>query len=330
MSRPLPVMIRGTGSYIPEEVLTNDFFAAYLDTSDEWIRPRTGIRERRRAGENESTLTMSKEAGERALADAGVEAGDLDMIIVATVTPETPLPSTACWLQAEMGLDDIPAFDIVAACSGFVYGLVTAASLIDSNGYSNVLVVGAETLTRITDYQDRATCILFGDAAGAAVVSRSSDPSRQILYHSLGARGKDAKAVWIPAGGSKEPASERTVAEGLHYMRMQGSNLFKSAVAKMDELVTEALDATGVKAQDIKMVIPHQSNLRIMESARKRMGLPVEKLGVNIDRFGNTSAASIPLVLDEARREGRLSQGDLVMLLGFGGGLTWGVTLMRL
>lgn len=330
MSRPLPVMIRGTGSYFPGEVLTNDFFAAYLDTSDEWIRPRTGIRERRRAGKDESTLTMSKEASERALADAGIDACDLDMIIVATVTPETPLPSTACWLQAELGVDDIPAFDIVAACTGFVYGLVTAASLIESNGYDNILVVGAETLTRITDYQDRATCILFGDAAGAAVVSRSSDPSRQILYHRLGARGKDAKAVWIPAGGSKEPPSERTLAERLHYMKMQGSNLFKSAVAKMDELVSEALDATGVKAQDIKMVIPHQSNLRIMESARKRMGLPVEKLGVNIDRFGNTSAASIPLVLDEARREGRLSQGDLVMLLGFGGGLTWGVALLRL
>lgn len=330
MGGPLPVIIRGTGSYLPAEVLTNDFFASYLDTSDEWIRPRTGIRERRRAGKDESTLTMAKRASELALADSGLKATDLDLILVCTVTPDTPLPSTACWLQAELGLGNIPAFDLAAACTGFVYGLIVAGSLIESAGYRNVLLVGAETLTRITDYEDRSTCILFGDGAGAAVISRSPDPSRHILYHSLGAQGSDAKAVWVPAGGSRDPSSNRTVAERLHYMKMKGADLFKFAVNKMNQLVTEALVTTGVKVDDIKMVIPHQSNLRIMESARRKLGIPVERMGINIDRCGNTSAASIPLVLDECRREGRLSQGDLIMLLGFGGGLTWGVALLRL
>jgi 3-oxoacyl-[acyl-carrier-protein] synthase-3 len=330
MSRALPVMIRGTGSYVPEEVLTNDFFASYLDTSDEWIRPRTGIQERRRVANHESTLTLSKTAAERALDNAGLEARDLDMILVATATPETPLPSTACWLQAELGLDNIPAFDIAAACTGFVYGLVIAGSMIAAGEYQHVLLVGAETLTRITDFQDRSTAILFGDAAGAAVVSRTDDPERRVIYHEIGARGTGAKAVWIPAGGSKRPVSPATIAERLHYMKMKGSDLFKSAVTTMNELVRDTCDVTGIAPDDIKLLIPHQSNLRIMESARKRIGLPVEKLGRNIERYGNTSAASIPLVLDEARRNGTVKDGDLVMLLGFGAGLTWGVVLMRL
>ncbi len=330
MSRALPVMIRGTGSHVPEDVLTNEFFASYLDTSDEWIRPRTGIQERRKVADHESTLTLAKAAAERALDDAGITASELDMIIVATATPETPLPSTACWLQAELGVDRIPSFDISAACTGFVYGLVTAGSMIRCGGYKNVLVVGAETLTRITDFEDRATAILFGDAAGAAVVSPSDDPRRSILYYDLGARGADARAVWIPAGGSRNPASASTVAERLHYMKMKGRDLFKSAVTTMNELVRQTREVTGVSAEDLKLLIPHQSNLRIMESARKRIGLPVEKLGRNIDRYGNTSAASIPLVLDEARRSGQVGQGDLVMLLGFGAGLTWGVVLLRL
>ena len=324
------MMIRGTGSFVPSEVLTNEFFAAYLDTSDEWIVPRTGIRERRRVAPNESTLTLAKAAAERAIADAGMAASDIDLIVVATVTPDTPLPATACWLQAELGITDVPACDLVAACSGFVYGLVFSAAQITAGLYKNVLLVAAETLTRITDYEDRATAILFGDAAGAAVVSRSDDPGRGILYQSLGAKGQDAKAVWIPAGGSREPASARTVAERLHYMKMRGSDLFKFAVGKMEELVVTCLEETGTKVEDLAMVIPHQSNLRIMEAARKRICLPTEKLAVIIDRYGNTSAASIPLALDEARRNGRLRSGDLVMFLGFGGGLTWGVTLMRL
>ncbi len=326
----LPVMIRGTGSFVPSEVLTNEFFASYLDTSDEWIVPRTGIRQRRRAGAGESTLSLAKVAAERAIEDAGVTASDIDVIVVATVTPETPLPATACWLQAALGMTDIPAYDLVAACSGFVYGLVYSAAQITAGLYKNVLLVAAETLTRITDFEDRSTAVLFGDGAGAAVISGSTDPNRGILYQSLGAKGEDAQAVWIPAGGSREPASEKTVAERLHYMKMRGGDLFKFAVSKMEELVVRCLEETGTKVDDLAMVIPHQSNFRIMEAARRRIGLPPEKLAVNIDRYGNTSAASIPLALDEARRDGRLRAGDLVMFLGFGGGLTWGVTLMRL
>lgn len=330
MGRSLPAMIRGTGSSVPAEVLDNGFFASYLDTSDEWIVPRTGIRQRRRVGKGESTLTLAKTASEAALADAGLQASDLDLIVVCTVTPDTPLPSTACWLQAELGLDNIPAFDLVAACSGFVYGIVTGGALIQSCGYSNVLVVGAETLTRITDYEDRATCVLFGDAAAAAILSRPSNPSQQILYHELGAMGREAKAIWIPAGGSREPASNTTVAERLHYMKMKGSDLFKFAVTKINELVTRAVEESGISVDDLALVIPHQSNMRIIESARRKLGLPIEKMGVNIERYGNTSAASIPLVFDEARRNGRLSPGDLVMFVGFGAGLTWGVALVRL
>jgi 3-oxoacyl-[acyl-carrier-protein] synthase-3 len=330
MGRSLPAMIRGTGSCVPAEVLNNDFFASYLDTSDEWILPRTGIRERRRVGGGESTLTLAKGASEAALADAGLQAADLDLIVVCTATPETPLPSTACWLQAELSLDDVPAFDLGAACSGFVYGIVTAGAFIQCCGCTNVLVVGAETLTRITDYEDRATCVLFGDAASAAILSPPSNPEQQILYHELGAMGREAKAIWIPAGGSREPASNKTVAERLHYMRMKGSDLFKFAVTKINELVIRAVEESGIRVDDLKLVIPHQSNMRIIESARRKLGLPIEKMGVNIERYGNTSAASIPLVFDEARRDGRLSPGDLVMFVGFGAGLTWGVALVRL
>ncbi|HUU83995.1 MAG TPA: beta-ketoacyl-ACP synthase III [Phycisphaerae bacterium] len=333
MSHPLGVIIRGMGASVPDDVLNNDFFASYLDTSDEWILPRTGIRERRRAAEGESNLTLALEASRRALQNAGMSADELDLIIVCTVTPETPLPSTACWLQNELGVGGmagIPAFDLAAACSGFVYGLVTAGLMIQSGPYENALVIGVETLTRITDYQDRSTCILFGDGAGAAIVSRSPDPERRILYWELGADGSRAKAVWIPAGGSRDPASIRTVNERLHYMRMNGRELFKFAVLKMQELIDRTLEKTGVSADDIKLIIPHQSNRRIMESARQRVGVPPEKMAINIDRYGNTSAASIPLALDEAWRSGRVAPGDLVLLVAFGAGVTWGSVLMRL
>jgi 3-oxoacyl-[acyl-carrier-protein] synthase-3 len=311
-------------------VLDNDYFASYLDTSDEWIVPRTGIRQRRRVGAGESVLALAEHASRAAIEDSRITAEDIDAILVCTISPETILPATACWLQDALGMDDIPAFDLSAACSGFVYGLVTAGTMIASGAYENILLVGAEALTRFTDYEDRSTCILFGDGAGAAVVSRAVDPQRQILYHRIGARGSGAEAAWIPAGGSREPASARTVAERLHYMRLKGADLFKSAVSKMNELVTESLEAAGLTADDLKMIIPHQSNLRIIDSARRRLSLPAEKMGVNIDMYGNTSAASIPLMFDEARRDGRLVEGDLVMFLGFGAGLTWGVTLMRL
>lgn len=333
MSQPLGVVIRGMGASVPDEVLDNEFFASYLDTSDEWILPRTGIRERRRAGEGESTLTLALAASQKALERANMPAKELDLILVCTVTPETPLPSTACRLQHELGISGpgaIPAFDLAAACSGFVYGLVTAGLMIEAGAYDNVLVVGVETLTRVTDYQDRSTCILFGDGAGAAILSKSPDPKRGIIYYELGADGSGSKAVWIPAGGSKEPADIRTVSERLHYMRMNGRQLFKFAVLKMQELIERAMKETSMDCDQIKLIVPHQSNRRIMEAARARAGLPPGKMAINIDRYGNTSAASIPMALDEAWRAGKVGEGDLVFLVAFGAGVTWGSALMRL
>ena len=332
MSHPLRVRIRGTGASVPDEVLDNDFFASYLDTSEEWIVPRTGIHQRRRAGKNESTLTLALEASRRALENAGMSAQEIDLLVVCTVTPDTPLPATACWLQDALGISGrgTPAFDIAAACSGFVYGLVLASTMIEQGAHNNVLLVGAEALTRITNYQDRSTCILFGDGAGAAILSRTEDPQQGIIYHELGADGSKAKAVWVPAGGAREPASIRTVNESLHYMRMNGRELFKSAVLKMEELVDRTLSKTGLEPADIKLVIPHQSNLRIIDAARRRLGLMPDKVAVNIDRYGNTSAASIALAFDEAWHGGRVSPGDLVLFLAFGAGVTWGTVLMRL
>jgi 3-oxoacyl-[acyl-carrier-protein] synthase-3 len=333
MNPPLRVVIRGTGAAVPDEVLDNDHFSSYLDTSDEWIVTRTGIRERRRVSDDESTLSLALQASQRALEDAEITASELDLLIVCTATPYTPLPSTACWLQDALGVGHAmgaASFDLHAACSGFVYGLIVAATLIETGGHEKALVVGAEALTRITDAQDRATAILFGDAAGAAIVTRSTDPERAILYHEMGADGSKARAVWVPAGGSGEPASVRTVNERLHYMRMNGRELYKFAVLKMQELTDRALEETGFAPEDIKLIIPHQSNLRIIESGRNRLGLPPEKVAVNIDRYGNTSAASVPLALDEACRSGTLKPGDLALLVGFGAGVTWASALVRL
>lgn len=333
MNHPLQIVIRGTGAIVPDHVLDNDFFASYLDTSNEWILPRTGIRERRKAAEGQSTLDLALEASKRALDDAGMEASELDLIVVCTATPETPLPSTACWLQAELGIGGLngpPAFDLSAACSGFVYGMVVVGHMIQSGPYRNVLLVGAETLTRITDYQDRATCILFGDGAGAVILSKTDDADKGIIYHTMGADGTRAKCIWIPAGGAREPSSHRTVDERLHYMRIKGREIYKFAVLKMESLVMNALEATGTKTEDLRMVIPHQSNRRIIESARVRIDLPAEKMAVNIDRFGNTSSASVAMALDEARRDGRVKSGDLVLFVAFGAGLTWAVTMMRI
>ncbi|MFQ5490415.1 MAG: beta-ketoacyl-ACP synthase III [Phycisphaerae bacterium] len=333
MNRPLRMVIRGTGATVPDDVLDNDYFASYLDTSNEWILPRTGIRERRKAAEGQSTLDLALEASKRALDDAGMEANEIDLIIVCTASPETPLPSTACWLQAELGIggpEGPPAFDLAAACSGFVYGMIVAGHMIESGVYRNVLLVGAETLTRITDYQDRASCILFGDGAGAAVLSKSDAPDKGIIHHTMGADGERAKCIWIPAGGAREPSSIRTVNERLHYMRIKGREIYKFAVLKMESLVAEALEVTGTKVEDLRLVIPHQSNRRIIESARERVHLPPEKMAINIDRFGNTSSASVAMALDEARRDGRIKSGDLVLFVAFGAGLTWASAMLRM
>ena len=330
MTPRLPIRFCGTGMYVPKEVLTNQHFADYLDTSDEWIVTRTGIRERRKAAPGEYTSTMAVKAAQNALEDAGLSASDIDLIICTTATGDCPFPATAAFIQAALGIRDTPAFDIAAACAGFLHGAIVAAGLLNSGLYDRALVIGAETLTRFVDVEDRRMVVLFGDGAGAAVLSRSANPEQAILYCDMGCDGTRAKLIWLPAGGSRLPASQMTVAERLHYMHMRGREVYKFAVNKMQELITNALAVTGLTPQDLKLVIPHQSNLRIIESVRDKIGLDREKMAVNIDRYGNTSAASVIISLDEARRDGTLQPGDIVLMVAIGSGLTWSTMIVRL
>jgi len=327
----LPMQIIGTGRALPDKVLDNQYFVDRLDTTDEWILERTGIRYRHVVSEGESTATLATAAARAAIADAGLEATDIDMIIVATITPECMFPSTACFVQMEIGARTVPSFDLAAACSGFLYALIHGAIVLQSGHYRNVLVIGAETMSRITDYEDRTTCILFGDGAGAAVITRD-EPAREtgILHYTMHAEGSGTSMLWVPAGGSRLPASEMTVKERLHYLRMQGREVYKIAVKRNLELVTQTLEEAGVTPDQLALVIPHQSNARIIESARERLGLPSERMFCNIDKWGNTSAASIAMGLDECRKDGRLKQGDLALLVAFGAGMTWASALLRM
>jgi len=330
MDNMIPIRFAGTGHYLPQEVLGNDFFEKILDTSDEWIATRTGIRARRRAGKDENTSTLASIAGQNAIENAGMSPEDIDLIIVATATGDHPFPSTATFVQDRIGCKNAAAFDVGAACSGFLHATVIASSFIHARTYQNILVIGAETLTRFLDFQERSVCILMGDGAGAVVMSKADREGQGILHHTLGCDGSKAKHIWVPAGGSALPASQATVAERLHYMRMRGRDVFKFAVLKMANLIDEAMEKTGLCPDDLTMVIPHQSNLRIIEAARERMGLAPEKVAVNIDRYGNTSAASVPITFDEACRAGKLKPGDKVMMLAIGAGLTWGSMVIEL
>jgi 3-oxoacyl-[acyl-carrier-protein] synthase-3 len=316
--------------FVPERVVTNEHFANYLDTSDEWIVTRTGIRERRWAAPEESTSTMAAQASARAIQDAGLSADDIDLIICATATGDCQFPATAAFVQAALGTRQVGCFDLSAACAGFVYAAIAATSLIHSGIYRNILVIGAETLSRVVDPQDRTMVVLFGDGAGAAVLSRTDNPEQAVLHCELGCDGTRAEHIWVPAGGSRMPTTDKTVAERLQFMKMRGREVFKFAVAKMAELIDRALQAGGCSADDLKLVIPHQSNLRIIEAARARLGLPPERVAVNIQRYGNTSAASVIMSLDEARRAGTVATGDLVLMLGIGAGLTWSAMLLKL
>lgn len=329
MSHLRPVHISGTGSYLPEKVLTNRDLEKMVDTSDEWITTRTGIKERHVAPDNWATSDLAAEAARTALADAGLEAADLDLIIVATISPDTLLPSAACWLQAKLEAWDAGAFDLSAACSGFVYAANIAWRFVGSGMYDHVLVVGAECLTRFTNYQDRASCILFGDGAGAAVFSPSDDGGSDILYGTLGADGRGADIMIMPAGGSRRPATHETVENMEHCMVIRGRETYKFAVQKMADLVANGLDAVGMTTADLKWIIPHQVNTRILEGAAKRLGIPLDEIYINIDRVGNTSAASVPIALDEAHRKGMLHRGDVVALVAFGGGLSWASMILR-
>lgn len=323
-------VILGTGSYAPERVLTNDDLAHMVETSDEWIRTRTGIRERRIAGENEQTSDMGARAGQRALDDAGLTAADIDLVIVATLTPDSPMPASACLIQHKLGIPTHAAcFDLNAACSGYVYALDTACAMISSGRYHKALVIGAEKLSTVIDWQDRTTCVLFGDGAGATVIGMSDEPDRGLIGARLGAFGEGADLLYISHGGSRSPATTESIAARDHCIRMKGKEVFKLAVRAMDEAARDILEQHQLKADQISLVIPHQANQRIIEAISQYLELPMERFFVNVDRYGNTSAASIPIAMDEARRAGRIKAGDLTLLVAFGGGLTYGSALIR-
>lgn len=319
--------IAGIGSYVPARVLTNADLERMVATSDEWIRERTGIRERRIAATGEACSDLAVQAGKRALTAAGLAATDLDMILVATCTGDYPLPATACLVQHQLGATQAAACDLSAACCGFVYALSVADAYV-KNGMRHVLVIGSEVMSAITDWTDRNTCVLFGDGAGAVVVS-ASDGERGILSTHLRSDGTLCELIMVPGGGSRTPPSEKVIAERLQYIKMKGNETFKVAVRTLEEIARSTLSANHLCVEDIDLYVPHQANIRILKAVMERLGLPSEKVMLNVDRFGNTSAASIPIALDEAVREGRIKDGSLVMLGAFGAGLTWASAVIR-
>ena len=323
------VIITGTGAYTPANVVTNDDMAKIVDTSDEWIRTRSGISERCFAAEGETTSDMAVAAAEKAITAAGIDRKDIDLIIVATMTPDMPFPSTACILQSKLGLGNIAAFDIQAACSGFIYALNTGCNMLRSGAYKKALIIGAEKMSSILDFQDRATCVLFGDAASAIIIEASDRTEVGVLGSITGSDGSDPSLLHQPAGGSKIPSSHESIDARQHFIKMNGREIFKQAVRVMGQVSNDILGQYSLKADQIDLLIPHQANMRIIESLAKRMKLPMEKFHNNLDRFGNTSAASIGLALDEAYRKGRIQSGDLILLVAFGAGLTWGASLIK-
>lgn len=323
-----PVRIVGTGSFVPDRVLSNADLEKMVETSDEWITTRTGIKERRIAPPEMAATDLAQPAAERALADAGITAKDLDGIIVATVTPDQMFPSTGCLLQARLGATQAWSFDLSAACSGFLYSLRMAQGMIASGQADTILVVGSELLSRLTNWEDRTTCILLADGAGAAVL-RPGDEQHRIIECNLGADGSYGSLIEMPAGGSRIPASEESVRAKLHTVHMKGNEVYKMGVRGMADVCLKVLDMAGYATTDVDLLVPHQANLRIIEATAKRLEIPMEKVFTNIQKYGNTSAASVPLALDEARRAGRLKDGNLVMVVVFGGGLTWGAALVR-
>jgi 3-oxoacyl-[acyl-carrier-protein] synthase-3 len=323
-----PVGILGLGSYAPEEILDNAAFERLVDTSDAWIRTRTGIHERRRAAPGQATSDLAVAAGRRALAVAGLDPTAVELIVVATATPDQVTPSTACHVQRGLGATRAAGFDLNAACSGFVTALATAGSMVSAGGFANALVIGADMLTSITDYTDRESCVLFGDAAGAVVLGPTLGKG-ELLDHILGQDGWHADLIQVAAGGSRRPASHETVEMREHYLRMQGREVFRFAVSKLSELVERIVARNGLGLDDVALLVPHQANFRILDAAARALGFGPERVMINVDRYGNTSNASIPLALDEAVRAGRLHPGDHVVLAAFGGGLTWGASLLR-
>jgi len=327
------VAIYGTGSYTPAKVMKNDDFAKFLDTSDEWITTRTGIKERRIAAPEEATSDLCYHAAKAAIESAGLQPNDIDLIIVGTITSDYPFPSAACVLQQKLGISEkrIGAFDLSAACSGFLYSLSTAQAYIASGMAKHVLVVGAEIISRILDYTDRTSCILFGDGAGAVVMGphRENGPSHPILSVRIYADGRGAQLLRIPAGGSRRPATPETLAEKLHYVRLDGRDVFKFGVLTAVDMIREAMERHNLKKEDIGAIIPHQANIRIIEAAAERLELPLDMFITNLKQYGNTSAASVPIAMDEASKSGRLPKGKPVIMLAFGAGLTWSSAVVQ-
>jgi len=326
----LSTVILGTGSYAPDRILTNEDLSKMVDTSDEWIRARSGIRERRIAAPNEATSDLAIKAAGRALENSKVPASEIDLVVVATVTPDHLMPSTACIVQHKLGIPTSAAcFDVNAACSGFIYALDTACAMLGSGRYRKALVIGAEKLSSVVDWQDRGTCLLFGDGAGAVVIGLEDAPGIGLLGTKLGALGEDTDLLYIPSGGSRMPTSAESIARGDQFIKMKGKEVFKLAVRVMEEAARDILEQHGLAAHQIDLVIPHQANLRIIDAIAQYLELPVDRFFVNVDRYGNTSAASIPIAMDEARRTGRIKKGDLTLLVAFGAGLTYGSALIR-
>lgn len=320
--------IIGTGSYVPEKVMTNQDFEKYLDTTDEWIVARTGIRERHIAAEGEYTSDLCVNAAKKALEMANLTAEDIDLIVVATITGDYPWPSTACVAQDKLGAKNSVAYDISAACSGFIFGLNNVVAQIESGKINRALVIGAEVFSRILNYDDRNTCLLFGDAAGAVVIE-GHEGDRGILSTHIHSDGSYRELLYQPGFGSVMPISQECVQQGAHYLKMQGNEVFKVAVKMLAEVAQEALNANNLTLDDIDMLIPHQANIRILEASAKRLNIAPEKVYINVDKFGNTSAATIPLALDEANRAGKIKENDLLVFNAFGAGFTWGSACLR-
>jgi len=320
--------ITGTGSYAPKKVITNHDLEKLVNTSDEWITERTGIKERRIAEKGQTTSDLAYEASRKALKAAGLGADELDLILVATMTPDMILPSMGCVLQEKLGAKKAAAFDIYAACSGFIYGMSIASAFIKADAYRNILLVGAEILSRFTDWEDRTTCILFGDGAGAAVIQRHAG-KRGILSTHLHSDGLLGDLIQVPAGGAQHPASHDTIRKRMHFVKMKGNETFKAAVRALEGVVQEALEHNKVNPEEIDFLVPHQANLRIIQAMAQRLNMPMEKVVLNLPKYGNTSAASIPMALDEAVRHGKIKENHLLLFEAFGGGLTWASALVR-
>lgn len=327
--QPRSVLL-GTGSALPPTVVTNHDLEKIVETSDDWITTRTGIKERRVLAQDKATSDLALDACHKALSDAGLDVGDIEAIIVGTCTPDYQFPSMACVLEGKLGARGVFSFDVNAACSGFLNALSIADSFIRTERVRKVLVVGSDVLSRVLNWQDRTTCILFGDAAGAVVLGASDEPGRGILSTCLETDGSYAETLYIQAGGSKKPATGETVKNNQHTISMNGKEVFKVAVRSMEEISRRVLNEAGVAIEDLSYVVPHQANRRIISALASRLGVPMEKVAVNVDKYGNTSAASVPVALDEIRKEGRVGLDDIILLNAFGAGFAWGASVIRL